>query len=167
VHAHGFESFGVVWPTVKKLARKARVNITEPEITVKVEEPRAAIQGFKQAPLDDIACLATTIARLESDLELMKVRANAWATGDVGRLRAVAPVDNASVCIAAVLNAQMMRDRGYTDWSERRRAAWLSEVEQALVRNASTVAVLSIDQILKPDGYVGQLRAKGYVVEDP
>ena len=39
--------------------------------------------------------------------------------------------------------------------------------EQALARNASTVAVLSIDQILKPDGYVAQLRAKGYVIEDP
>jgi hypothetical protein len=43
----------------------------------------------------------------------------------------------------------------------------LSAVEQALASNASTVAVLSIDQILKPDGYVAQLRAKGYAVEDP
>jgi len=24
-----------------------------------------------------------------------------------------------------------------------------------------------IDQILKPDGYVAQLRARGYIVEDP
>jgi hypothetical protein len=40
-------------------------------------------------------------------------------------------------------------------------------VEQAMAKNASTVAVLSIDQILKPDGYVARLRAAGYQVEDP
>jgi len=167
VKAHGFESFGVIWPAVEKLARKARVKIIEPEIAVKVDKPRAAIKDFKQAPLDDIDCFAKTIARLESDLGLMKVRANAWATGDVAKLRELAPVDNASACIAVVLNAQVMQDRGAADWPARRASAWLSAVEQAVAQNASTVAVLSIEQILKPDGYVAQLRAKGYVVEDP
>jgi len=167
VKAHGFESYGVVWPTVEKLARKARVKVIEPEVAVKVDRPRAAIKEFKRASLDDVECFAKTIARLESDLELMKVRANAWATGDLARLRELAPVDNASACIAVVLNAQVMQDRGAADWPARRAEAWLSAVEQALARNASTVAVLWIDQILKPDGYVAQLRARGYIVEDP
>ena len=167
VKAHGFESYGVVWPTVEKLARKARVKVIEPEVAVKVDKPRAAIKEFKRASLDDVECFAKTIARLESDLELMKVRANAWATGDLARLRELAPVDNASACIAVVLNAQVMQDRGAADWPARRAEAWLSAVEQALARNASTVAVLWIDQIMKPDGYVAQLRARGYIVEDP
>ena len=167
VKAHGFESYGVVWPAVEKLARKARVKVIEPEVAVKVDKPRAAIKEFKRASLDDVECFAKTIARLESDLELMKVRANAWATGDLARLRELAPVDNASACIAVVLNAQVMQDRGAADWPARRAEAWLSAVEQALARNASTVAVLWIDQILKPDGYVAHLRARGYIVEDP
>jgi len=167
LRSSGFESFGVIWPSVEKLARKAKVKITEPEVTVKVEKPRAAIKDFKQAPLEDVECFAKTIARLESDLDVMKVRANAWATGDLARLRELAPVDNASACIAVVMNAQVMQDRGYTDWPARRAAAWLSAVEQAMVKNRSTVAVLSIDQILKADGYVARLRAAGYLVEDP
>ena len=167
IRSAGFESFGVIWPSVEAFARKAKVKITEPEVTVKVEKPRAAIKDFKQAPLDDVECFAKTIARLESDLDVMKVRANAWATGDVARLRELAPVDNASACIAVVMNAQVMQDRGYTDWPARRAAAWLSAVEQAMAKNESTVAVLSIDQILKPDGYVARLREAGYQVEDP
>jgi len=163
----GLEPFGVVWPAVEKLARKAKVTIVEPEVTVRIDKPRAAIKEFKQAPLDDVECFAKTIERLESDLDLMKVRANAWATGDVEKLRALAPVDNASACIAVALNAQVMQDRGYTDWPARRAAAWLEAVEAALAANTSTVAVLAIDQILKPDGFVAQLRARGYVVEDP
>jgi TraB/PrgY/gumN family len=143
------------------------VKITTPEVEIKVEKPRAAIRDFKQAPLSDQECFAKTIARLESDLDLMKVRANAWATGDVAKLRELTHVDNASACIAVVMNAQVMQDRGYTDWPERRMAAWLAAVEAAVARNRSTVTVLSINQILEPDGFVAQLRARGYVVEDP
>jgi hypothetical protein len=167
VRASGLEPYGVVWPQVEKLARKARVKITTPEVEVKVEKPRAAIRDFKRAPLSDQECFAKTIARLESDLELMKVRANAWATGDVATLRQLTHVDNASACIAVVMNAQVMQDRGYTDWPERRMAAWLAAVEAAVARNRSTVTVLSINQILEPDGFVARLRARGYVVEDP
>jgi uncharacterized protein YbaP (TraB family) len=151
----------------EKLARKARVKITTPEVRVKVEKPRAAIKDFKQAPLSDIECFEKTIERLETDLELMRVRANAWATGDVARLRELAPVDNASACISVVMNAQLMQDRGYTDWPGQLAEAWIEAAESALGQNASTVAVLSTAQILRPDGYVARLRAKGYLVEDP
>jgi hypothetical protein len=39
----GLESSGVVWPAVDKLARKAKVKIVEPEVTVRIDKPRAAI----------------------------------------------------------------------------------------------------------------------------
>lgn len=163
----GLEPYGVVWPAVEKRARKARVKIVEPEVEVRIDKPRAALKEFKQAPLDDLECFAKTIERLESDLELMRVRANAWASGDVEKLRALTPVDNASACIAVALNSQVLQERGAGDWSAQRAAAWLEAVEAALAANASTVAVLSIDQLLRPDGYVAQLRARGFVVEDP
>jgi hypothetical protein len=167
IRKSGFEPRGVIWPKVEKLAKRADVRITRPEVAFKVTKPRAAIKEFKREPLDDIECFTRTIERLESDLDVMKDRAQAWATGDVVRLRALAPVDNASACIAVVLNAQFMRERGITDLPARYEAAWLGAVEEALSRNASSVAVLGIEQILKPDGYVARLRAKGYVVEDP
>jgi hypothetical protein len=125
------------------------------------------IKDFKQTPLDDLECFAKTIERLESDLDLMRLRANAWATGDVAGLRQLTHVDNASACIEAVMNARVMQDRGYTDWPERLGAQWVAAAEDALARNTSTVAVLRIGQILDPDGWVGQLRARGYLVEDP
>jgi TraB/PrgY/gumN family len=163
----GLEPYGVVWPAVEKRARKARVRIVEPEVEVRIDKPRAAIKDFKQAPLDDLECFAKTIERLESDLELMRVRANAWASGDVQKLRALAPVDNASACIAVALNAEVLRQRGAGDWPAQRATAWLEAVEKAFAANASTVAVLNVEQILRPDGYVAELRARGYVVEDP
>jgi len=165
--AKGLVPYEGVWPQVEKLARKAKVKVTTPEVELKVEKARAAIKEFKKTPLSDVECFSRTIQRLESDLDLMRERANAWSVGDVARLRQLAPVERASACIAVVLESSFMQERGYGDVLERVEAAWVAAAEQSLARNASTVAVLSIDQILKPDGYVARLREQGYAVEEP
>jgi len=156
-----------VWPAVEKLARKARLQIIEPEIQLKVAKARTAIKEFKSAPLDDVECFARTLQRMESDLDLMRDRANAWAVGDVARLRQLAPVERASACIGALLNSSFFQERGYGDMPQRLQAAWVEAAVAALARNESTVTVLSVDEILKPDGYVAQLRRKGYRVDEP
>jgi hypothetical protein len=156
-----------VWPAVEKLARKSRVQIVEPEIRLKVAKARSAIKEFKSTPLDDVECFARTLRRMESDLELMRDRANAWAVGDVARLRQLAPVERASACIGALLNSSFIQERGYGDMPQRLQAAWVEAAVAALARNASTVSVLSVDEILKPDGYVAQLRSKGYRIDEP
>ena len=156
-----------VWPAVEKLARKARVPITEPGIELKVEKARAAIKEFKSTPFADVECFSRTLQRLESDLELMRERANAWAVGDVARLRKLAPIERASACIGVLLESSFMQQRGFGDVLERARNAWVAAAENSLASNQSTVAVLSVDEILKPDGYVAQLKNRGYVVTDP
>jgi hypothetical protein len=156
-----------VWPAVEKLARKARVPITEPGIELKVEKARAAIKEFKSTPFADVECFSRTLQRLESDLDLMRERANAWAAGDVARLRQLAPIERASACIGMVLESSFVQQRGFGDVLDRAMNAWVAAAEQSLANNESTVAVLSVDEILKPDGYVAQLKKRGYVVTDP
>ncbi len=163
----GLVPYEGVWPTVEKLARRARVKVVQPELDLKVEKARAAIKDFKKTPLSDVECFARTIQRLESDLDLMRERANAWAVGDVARLRTLAPVERRSVCIGVMLDSSIVQERGYGDVLKRLQDVWVSAAEESLARNASTVAVLSIDEILKPNGYVARLREKGYAIEDP
>jgi hypothetical protein len=156
-----------VWPAVRKLAREARVPITEPAIELKVKKARAAIKEFKATPFADVECFSRTLQRLESDLELMRERANAWAVGDVARLRRLAPVERASACIGVLLESSFMQQRGFGDVRERARDAWVAAAEKSLANNESTVAVLSVDEILKPGGSVAQMKNRGYVVTDP
>jgi TraB/PrgY/gumN family len=156
-----------IWPAVEKLARKAKVPIVETEIELKVEKARASIKEFKTIPLDDVECFARTLQRLESDLDLMRERANAWAVGDVARLRALAPVERASACIGVVLESSFMQQRGYGDVLVRAKSAWVAAIEQALVKYPSSVTVLSVDEIMKPTGYVAELRQRGYEIEEP
>jgi hypothetical protein len=157
----------VVWPVARKSAKKHRVKITTPSVSVRIERPREMIKEFKAEPLDDLPCLESVLQRLESDLALMRARANAWAVGDIDALRAMTDLNQASACIAALMDAQVFRERGLTEVPERLMAAWLAEAERALESNASTVAVVPMRDILRADGYLARLRASGYVVEEP
>jgi hypothetical protein len=163
----GLERSTVIWASVRKLARRNGLRITTPEVEVKVEQARAAVKQFKREPLDDVDCFGKTIELLESDLDLMRERANAWATGDVEALRRSWPRALGSACIGAIMGAGIIQERGYGDMLERVKGAWLAEAERALRENPSTVAVLWLSQILDADGYVAALRDKGYTVEDP
>ncbi len=163
----GLERSTVVWKSVRKLARRHDLRITTPQVEVKVEQARSAVKQFKREPLDDVDCFAKTLELLESDLELMRERANAWATGDVEALRRSWPRALGSACIGAIMGAGVVQERGYGDMPERVKGAWLAEAERALRENPSTVAVLWLSGILDDDGYVAALRDKGYTVEDP
>jgi len=163
----GLERSTVVWTSVRKLARRQRLRITTPQVEVKVEQARAAVKQFKREPLDDVDCFAKTLELLESDLDLMRERANAWATGDVEALRRSWPRALGIACIGAIMGSGVVQERGYGDMPERVKNAWLAEAERALRENPSTVAVLWLSEILDADGYVAALRDKGYAVEEP
>ena len=164
---HGLVPYEGVWPQVEKLARKARVRVVEPQVELKVEKARSAIKQFKRMPLDDVECFARTLQRLETDLDLMRERANAWSVGDVARLAQLAPVERATACIGVLLESSLVRERGYGDVIDRARSAWLAAAEAALAHNVSTLAVISVDELLKPNGHFARLRQQGYLVEEP
>ncbi|HET9695043.1 MAG TPA: TraB/GumN family protein [Steroidobacteraceae bacterium] len=163
----GLVPYAGVWPQVEKLARKADVPVHDPQLDLEVQKARAAIKQFKRMPLEDVECFARTLQRLETDMDLLRDRANAWAVGDVARLRRLVPVERATACIGVLLESSLMQERGYGDVIDRARFAWLHAAEEALQRNASTLAVISVDELLKPDGHFARLRQKGYLVEEP
>ena len=163
----GLVRSGMVWDTVRRSAKKNHVRITEPEAKISVEDPKQVIQDFKSTTGDlDVACLAATIRRLETDLEAMRQRANAWAIGDIEALRNLPYEDLKAPCIAALeansrLHAQL--DAAKVQIVD----VWLAAADKALANNRSTLAVLPVSELLSPEGRLEQLRAKGYEIEAP
>ncbi|MBC7455556.1 MAG: hypothetical protein H7335_18070 [Massilia sp.] len=50
-----------------------------------MDNPRGALRDFKKSQIEDQGCFTKTVERLEVDLDTMRARANAWATGDIER----------------------------------------------------------------------------------
>jgi hypothetical protein len=154
--------------TVRKMARRKRVPATAPTVTVKVSNPKAALKEFSRITLDDVECFSRTMERIETDLGLMRTRANAWATGDIATLRRIrARQTQWSACTAAIGNSALGARLGIGDLEQRMERAWLDAAEKALGRNQVTFAMLPMSQVLAEDGYLAKLAARGYTIEAP
>jgi hypothetical protein len=97
----------------------------------------------------------------------MRIRANAWARGDIEAMRKLPAGDQREACEAAIRAASFMKTLGAQNATEQMDSLWLAAAESALKNDSVALAVLPIAQILAPDGYLAKLRAKGYVVVEP
>ena len=167
IRKSGMSSRGLVGPTVTKLAKRHGVKVSNPKLTITIREPRQALKEFAKTSLDDLDCFGKTMDRIESDLGTMVARANAWAIGDVQTLRELPFGNQFTACSAAFSGAALARKHGVADMAGQMQDKWLSAAEAALARNPSTFATLPIAELLKSDGYLARLEAKGYAVEAP
>ncbi|WP_147653748.1 TraB/GumN family protein [Vulcaniibacterium gelatinicum] len=163
----GLRQGGVVGPVLMRAIKAHEVRQTRPEVRVVIEDPKAALDEFRGTSLDDMACFEQTLRRVEADLDRMRLRANAWATGDLATLRALPYEDQNESCVRATLQTDAVRKRVQRDLEAEMRTRWLEAAEKALAGNGVTFAVLPMRDLLRPDGLLATLQARGYTVEAP
>lgn len=153
---------------IYKLAQQSKVKITTTAINVDLDSPGKVMKEFKKASLDDVDCFVKTLERLDTDMDAMRVRANAWAIGDVAVIEKLSFGDRDHACKAVMTNSTWFKNTPeLAAMEERAHAAWLAAAEKALATNASTFSQLPISKILDPYGLVAALQAKGYRVDKP
>ncbi|HEX5756944.1 MAG TPA: TraB/GumN family protein, partial [Arenimonas sp.] len=167
IRKSGLSDDNPVVPLLRKRAKKHGVPMQSPRLEVKLTEPKAALKAFAKSPLDDTACFEKTLDRLETDLANMRARANAWAVGDIDGLRQLPFEDHGRTCLQALLDSQLAAEYELVDVPQRVGDLWLKSAEDALRDHETSLAVLPISQLLKPDGYLARLQARGYEVEAP
>ncbi|MFS2139146.1 TraB/GumN family protein [Duganella sp. Dugasp56] len=164
----GLSSGGEVYAAIDKIVKKNNIKSTSPGVELEIDSPVKALRDFKKSTMDDVACFSTTLERLETDLDAMRVRANAWAVGDIEAIQKLSYADRESACKAALTNSDFLKSQpGFKDMDARLREVWVTAAEKSLAANASTFAVLRLKDILDPQGYIAALQAKGYKVEAP
>ncbi|MBD8872704.1 TraB/GumN family protein [Rhodanobacter sp. DHB23] len=164
---NGLNRDGGVPGKVAALAKQDGVVETPVRYRVEIRHPRDAIKAFKAAAPSDMECFDRTLDAIEHDLPAMTARANAWATGDLEALRALPDSHRHDTCVAAVTGAGFARQFGMADIPAQLEAAWLAAARDALAKNDTSFAMLPMDELLSPDGYLARLKAQGYAVEAP
>lgn len=158
----------VVSPVIATVLERRGMEYTSTSLKFTIKDPKAAIAEFREETTlgRETACMDETMDKIERDLPEMVARANAWATGDLETLRTL-PWTEQKSCWSAWSDSAMLRKRGMDNAEARMRAKWLDVAETALRKNRTTIALLPLADLLKPDGYPAQLREKGYTVEEP
>lgn len=157
----------VVSDAVEKAAKRSKVKITTPVLTIKIADPKKALREFSSEALNDQECFRRTLDRIETDLGAMAGRANAWAEGDIQALRDLPYESQYSACRAAFTETGIARKQGMQDMQARMEAAWFAAAEKSLSQNLSTFAVMPVSQLMRSEGLLARLAAKGYTIEAP
>jgi hypothetical protein len=163
----GLSNKNALWPAIEKIAKKHKVPIKQINVEMPIKDARQAIADFKSTagPLD-IDCLAATITRLETDLDAMRARANAWAVGDIEKLKSLPYPDQRIVCSDALAANPNFHEK-IADAMQRTQSKWLDTMEAAFSSNAGTLALAPINELVDPNGRLAKLRTKGYIIEEP
>jgi len=155
----------------KKIAgivKQRKIKSTSTVIELEMDNPSRILKDFKKSQMADAACFEKTLARLETDIDAMRVRANAWAKGDLEAIQKLSYPDQESECADAIRSADFVKNApGFQNIKQRMRDGWLNAAEKALAANTTTFATLRLSSILAPDGYLAALKAKGYQVDSP
>ena len=141
--------------------------VTPVKLTIQLENPKALIREFSKSSLDDTDCFEKTMTRIETDLDAMRARANAWATGDTSALQNLPFADQYEACKAAISEAGIGRRLGFADAEAQLQRKWLAAADASLEKNEVTFASLNLRDMLGADGYLAKLKAKGYTVIAP
>jgi len=146
--------------TIRRLMRRSHA--AEAEIIIE-REPEDLIEELGKVTREaELTCFATIMTSIETDLQAMKERANAWAIGDVHALLRFDYPDSQGTCLAMLFSADgllELRDELYADW--------LAEAERALASHERSFSVLPMRELVATDGLLAQLAARGYTVTPP
>ena len=151
---------GRVSKEIRRIVRQHDVAATRMKFEL---EPQAVLADLEEVtPEAELKCFETAVATIETDLDAMKARANAWALGDVEALRRFDYPDPQGDCLAMLVSAS-----GLDELRNRVYAQWLVEAEAALEANETSFAVLPMRELFAADGLLAQLAAKGYAITAP
>ncbi len=169
ISAGGLTRSNIVWNFVKNRAAELDVPVVNTQVRMPLALDRkrykAGIQALANSQLDDITCFTATLDALPTDLETMKLGANAWATGDLDRLLQLEHAALAPPCKA--FYDQTMGFQNKPEWGRAARTAWLAAADAALAENDTTLAVMPMADLLGPSGVLAEFKARGYTVAAP
>jgi hypothetical protein len=179
-----------VFEFVGAIRKKHRIHATRlPEIkrTIKVEDPRGMLKSAQKLQLPDVDCFTRGLDQVEPEIERARTIANAWARGDVARLRSMhrnlrlkdAIRENCAYTLIAAVNDGASQDAAHMkkmladmEWHleqaiTQSQRDWVAAAQKSIEKNRSTFAVLGLAEVFSPDGHLQKLRELGYTVEEP
>jgi uncharacterized protein YbaP (TraB family) len=153
---------------VSELVKQYKLKYTSSSIELPMDNARSLLKNFKKTQLNDVACLANTMDKLESEIAYSDSRAAAWATGNLDEIRKLDFAEREQACFENIVGSAVFdADPAFKNMHALMLQKWLAAAENALTSNSSTFAVLQIKEILDPKGVIAALAAKGYTIGQP
>ena len=160
----GLRTDGVVAPVLRRARKDGGVPLVETTVRLTVDDPKGVLQELAESDLADRDCFAGTLDRIETDLDNMRARANAWAVGDIEGLRALPYENHYATCEEALTASALAQRLGIADM---RHAPRRVAGDGTSRWPGASVRALPMHHLLGADGMLEKLAARGYTIEAP
>ena len=154
-------------PAIQTLAKVNGIPYRKTLYSIVLKDPKKTMKQLSSAAVDDGTCMKQTLERLQTDVRLLVTRANAWAEGDVARLREMPFNDQKKACLAAVAQNDAARSLGINDPEAAALERWMRIARESLVTHDVVFAQVPLWRLEGPQGALAALRADGYQVKAP
>lgn len=157
-----FTDASAIGKSINRLIKRHKIPTTELVVVSDLSYKALLNELNEVSPAAELACLSVTLDRIETDIQGMKNRAQAWAYGYMAELYAMEYPDQQGACADNMLEGANAKALA-AEFEQ----LWLMHAQHALNENHSTFSVVEMRSMLASDGLLAQLRARGYEVVDP
>lgn len=146
---------------VEKLAKSRKVPIVVP--TVVIDDPKGTLAEVGRIPREaELTCMRSTLARMESDLEAARRKAEAWSVGDIDALRSGTATEQRETCWSALQQSPKL-----AAIRQQFEEGWFRLAVDAVEKHDVALAVVPINELFGRNGVLARMKARGYVVDEP
>jgi uncharacterized protein YbaP (TraB family) len=146
---------------VEKLAKSRKVPIVVP--TLVIDDPKGALAEVGKISKEaELACIRSTLSRMESDLDAARRKAEAWAVGDIDLLRSPNASEQREACWSAL--QQSPKIAGIRQQFE---DGWFRLAVEAVEKHDVALAVIPIDELFGRNGVLARMKARGFSIDEP
>lgn len=151
-------------PAIYRIAKANDVPIRSTTLQVVIKDPKETLKRLSTTSFSDVPCMQQTLDRIEADVQMMRARANAWAQGDVARLRELPFQDQKKACVDALANNDVARAQGIDNIEAAIVRKWLDVAHASLSSHDVVLALVPMSRLEGPDGVLDALRTEGYTL---
>lgn len=166
---HGLSNRRIWAQPIRETTQTYGIKSTPLQVEVRIDANTAKelLKEAQNITLTDTNCLEATMDAIEEDLPHMITNANAWSNGEMKRINFSKIQRREHACADVLSNNEISLRYNIPNITQSIQRLFIQEAERALTRNQTTIAVVSLQNLVGPNGYASQLRAKGYEVIEP
>ena len=143
--------------TVENLAARKRIPVSP---VTRFEAMDAVREVLKLSPAQQHACLAQALEDVNWALGHADTAARAWAVGDIKTVKAHYSEWRLGNCVIGAVQK-------FSDIDGRNIAEYVSAIDAALNKPGKTIVVIHMGPLLRKNGVLERLQAKGIAIEGP
>lgn len=147
---------------IAELAQKHSIDMLDARFHLVIKDPKRAVQQFQVPQQQDVECLRSTLASMQTSPLAFDELSDAWSRGDVAKMTATLASNRfPDFCWVALTDQAIARQQGVLLDSEMR-DAWVAALRKGMATSNTIFMTAPVSDLLNQTGRIAWLTGEGF-----